>query len=77
MNKTLRIVCIAAFSTMFSNASIAQEIPLNIFVTGSTGAESTQSQVSGSLTSTASTTASLASAASKLVISTASSTSTN
>ncbi|WP_299727790.1 hypothetical protein [uncultured Tateyamaria sp.] len=77
MKKTLHTVSVAALAAAFSTAAFAQEIPLNIFVTGSTGGELTQGQTSGSLSATTSTTASMASAATKMVVSTASSTSTN
>ncbi|MFL4469154.1 hypothetical protein ACERZ8_04455 [Tateyamaria armeniaca] len=77
MKKTLRTVSIAALGTVFSTAAFAQDIPLNILVAGSTGGESVQGQAVGSLNAASSTTASVASAASMLVVSTASSTSTN
>jgi len=77
MKKTRRIVSIAAFAATFSTAAFAQDIPLNILVTGSTGGEIAPVQTVGSLIPTTSTIASVATAASALVVSTASSTSTN
>ena len=77
MKKTLHIVSLAALAAMFSTAAYAQDIPLNTLVTGTTGGELAQGQAIGSLTVTSTTATSVSSVASTLVVSTASSTSTN
>jgi len=77
MRKTFEFVSAVAIVVVSSSAAMAQDIPLNILVAGTTGGEVAQGQTSGSLTATTSSTASMASAASTLIVSTASSTSTN
>lgn len=77
MTHTLRLLFVAAAFTFSSTAASAQDIPLNIFVTGSTGGEVSSAQASGSLTVTTSTAATVATAAATLKVSSGSSTSTN
>jgi len=77
MKKTSEIVLIAAAAAMFSTAAVAQNIPLNILVSGTTGTESVQGQAMGSLSTTTTTTTSAASSAAALIVSSGTSTSTN
>lgn len=77
MKKTTELVMIAAAAAVFSTAAVAQSIPLNILVSGSTGGEIVQSQAVGTLSTTSTTTTSAASTAAAMIVSSGSSTSTN
>lgn len=77
MKKTTELVSAVAIVVVSSSAAMAQGIPLNILVAGTTGGGVSQGQAGGSLTATTRSTAKIAGAISTLVVSTASSTSTN
>lgn len=77
MNKTFGIAMIAAAAAVFSTAAVAQSIPLNILVSGTTGSETVHSQAIGALTVTSTTTTTTATSAAAMIVSSGSSTSTN
>lgn len=77
MKKTLNTVLIAAVTTLVSTAGFAQNIPLNILVSGSTGAETVQGQTAGALTTTSTVATSAASAAASMIVTGATTTTTN
>lgn len=73
-------LCTASFAfvlTVLSTASFAQDIPLNILVTGTTGGESVQGATFGSLVTTSTTTTTVSSVAAAIAVSTESSISTD
>jgi hypothetical protein len=68
---------VTASVAVTSTAAMAESIPLNILVSGTTGKETASVQVAGSLIATTTSAASTASLASMIVVSTTSTTSTN
>ena len=69
--------CAIVFLATTTTAAMAQDIPLNITVSGSTGAETAPLQLGGTLISTTTSAASAASLASIIAVSTTSTMSTN
>ncbi|MEO9574730.1 MAG: hypothetical protein ABJ320_18320 [Lentilitoribacter sp.] len=77
MKTPLITALIVVAATMASTAGHAQNIPLNILVSGTTGAETTQGQTVGALTTTSTLATSAASTAAAIIVSGATTTTTN
>ena len=77
MKKTLITASITTVIVMLSTAAFAQSIPLNILVSGSTGAEPVQGQTTGTLTTSSTVATSAASTVASMIVSGTTSTTTN